>query len=79
MVTGDGDTVYAGDTAREQYGPRKGMLVHVDDLDEPGRFDLDQHYRNERKPEETSTGLTQVWRVTDGEGNPVEGGPLDDD
>lgn len=71
VCTDDGDVCYASETAVERYGPRKGLLVHRDDLDEPGRFDLPQHYRTERAVKPVRATLKKTWTVRDQDGNDV--------
>ena len=77
VTTDSGDVELASQTATEKYGRRAGMLVHKDDLDEPGRFDIKQRYRTE-KPVRPITGEPEkIWRVYDQDGNAVSGGPAD--
>ncbi len=76
VATDDGSTIWASDARFEQFGPRKGALVHVDDLDEPGRLDLPQHYRSEQAVSPVAEA-SFTWEVYDGNGDIVTGGPAD--
>lgn len=72
VTTADGDVCYASETAVERYGPRAGLLVHRDDLDEPGRSDLpQQHIRRERAVRPVTGPPVKRWTVRDQNGNPV--------
>lgn len=77
VATDSGDVELASQTATEKYGRRKGMLVHKDDLDEPGRFDLEQRFRRERQVKPTTGEPKKIWVVWDQDGNVVPGGPAD--
>jgi len=63
---------YASEVMRGRYGAQRGAVVHPDDLDEPGRFDLNTKPRQERPLPWPVTGQQrQLWRVRDKDGNPI--------
>ena len=71
VVTADGDICYGSEVAVEKYGARKGLLVHRDDLEQPGYDDIPHHYRKDRVVKPTSGGHLKRWTVRDENGDDV--------
>jgi hypothetical protein len=64
--------VLASETTTERYGKRKGLLVHRDDLDDPGRFDLPQRFRSEKPVSPVTDSDTHTKQRYDAFGDPLD-------
>jgi len=72
VVDAYGTERYASEVVRGKYGSQKGAVIHPDDLDEPGRFDLQRERRQEKQLPWPVTGKQrQTWVRLDKDGNPV--------
>jgi hypothetical protein len=75
VKTADGWTEYARDTAIEQYGPRKGLRIRKDELDEPGYSDLPRPELRVIAPQVVTDDVPKPKQAyaTDGTGIPLDG------
>ncbi len=70
--TADGWTEYAKDTAIEQYGPRKGARVRIDELDEPGFSDIPALQLQEIVPEVITDTESKPKQTYNSSGIPLD-------
>ena len=72
VTTGDGDVIYASQSAVERYGVRRGLLVHRDDLEQPGKSDLPQFIRTPGKVEPVTDQDTKTRQTYNSSGLPTD-------